>query len=101
MRTALSAVLSFAFCLFTFAFSSLSRLLREDVLVYALRVADDDELKVLHVGVGDALHVCGRDGAQAVEEDGGAAPAAADQLVLREFAGLRGEIGRASCRERG
>src|SRR2546423_14782327 len=71
-------LLSVALRLFTFAFSLLPRLLREDALVYAPRVADDDELEVAYVCVGDALHVRRRDGAQAFEEGGGVAPAAAD-----------------------
>ena len=32
----------------------LARLLREDALFYVLRLAEDDELEVAHVGVGDA-----------------------------------------------
>src|SRR5437762_14238063 len=93
MRAALFYAFTFALCLLPFAScllpSSFSGLLREDALVDALRVADDDELEVAHVGVCDALHVGGRDGAQAFEDSGGVAPAASDEFVLRQLAGLR------------
>src|SRR5207302_8588703 len=62
----------------------------ENLLVDLLRVAEDDELEISHVAVRDAANVLRRHAAQPLEQVGAAAPSAADQLVARKRAGLRG-----------
>src|SRR5690242_18628464 len=64
------------------------RCLKKNRFVYRSRVADDDEPDIFHIFVRNCLNIFGFYAANAVQELKAVSPAAADQLVTCEFAGL-------------
>src|ERR1041384_5872056 len=61
----------------------------EDALINLRRISQNHEADIAHVFLCDALHVGGRYRAKLFEKLQRVAPAAADQFILRETAGLR------------